>query len=178
MAGEKEARLVTRILLTGLSGVGKSTVVDELAARGHWAVDLDGDDYSMWEAVGDEANTPGTPVEATRDWVWRVDRVRELLSSVGRECLFVSGCAGNMGQFMPQFDHVILLSAPAAVMATRLAQRTNNAYGKDPAEVARVLDLVTTVEPLLRRAAGHEINTDRPLDQVVATVLAIAASHG
>jgi broad-specificity NMP kinase len=168
--------VLKRILLTGLSGVGKSTVIDALAARGYWAVDLDSHDYSTWVEVDDDAATPGTPIEPNRDWVWRVDRVQELLSTSRHELLFVSGCASNMGQFMPQFDHVILLSAPAVVMAARLATRTNNAYGKDPAEVARALDLIESVEPLLRREAGHEIVTDMPLDAVVATVLDIAAS--
>jgi hypothetical protein len=85
--------------------------------------------------------------------------------------LFVSGCAYNMGKFFPQFDHIILLSAPAHVIVERLGARTNNSYGKHPDEVARVLDLVQTVEPFLRRAAQHEIDTSVPLNDVVETVL-------
>jgi hypothetical protein len=77
----------------------------------------------------------------------------------------------NMGKFRVQFDHIVLLSAPAAVIVERLATRTNNPYGKHPDEVARVLGLVQTIEPLLRKAAGHEIDTSAPLDEVVATVL-------
>jgi hypothetical protein len=34
-----------RILVTGMSGTGKSSVIGELAARGYWAVDADSDDY-------------------------------------------------------------------------------------------------------------------------------------
>lgn len=37
-----------RVLLTGLSGTGKSTLNAALAARGHTAVDADCDTYSMW----------------------------------------------------------------------------------------------------------------------------------
>jgi hypothetical protein len=80
-----------------------------------------------------------------------------------------------MGPFLPQFDHIVLLSAPAGVVAERLATRTTNDYGKQPDEVARVLDQQYTVEPLLRRAAGHEIDTSAPLDQVVATVLQLVS---
>jgi hypothetical protein len=43
--------------------------------------------------------------------------------------------------------------------------------GKHPDEVTRVLDLLQTVEPLLRRAATHEIDSSASLDEVVATVL-------
>lgn len=163
-----------RILITGMSGAGKSTVIRELAARGYQAVDTDCDAFSEWVTVSSDAPTPGTPVEADRDWVWRTDRMQALLSTVDADVLFVSGCAPNMGQFLPQFDHVILLSAPAAVIVERLATRTTNAYGKQPAEVARVLDLVETVEPLLRRVANHEIDTRAPLEAVISTVLQLA----
>jgi len=52
-----------------------------------------------------------------------------------------------------------------------LATRTTNPYGKQPDEVARVLALQQTVEPLLRAGAGLEVDTSAPLDQVVSTVL-------
>jgi shikimate kinase len=82
-----------------------------------------------------------------------------------------------MRKFLPQFDHVVLLSAPADVIIERLATRTTNPYGKHPDEVARVLSLLETVEPLLRRAAGHEIDTSASLDDVVASVLRLAHSE-
>jgi shikimate kinase len=108
--------------------------------------------------------------------MWREDRVQALLSTEDADLLFVSGCAANMGKFLPQFDHVVLLSAPVEVIAERLTTRTTNAYGKRPAEVARTLELMETVEPRLRRAAGHEIDTSALLDEVVTILLRIAES--
>ncbi len=166
-----------RVLLTGISGTGKSTVIEELAARGYKAVDADTDEFSEWVEIIDDADTPGSPVEPDRDWVWREDRIQEVLSTKGSDVLFLSGCAMNMGKFLPQFDHVILLSAPASLIVQRLATRTNNPYGKHPDEVARVLDLRATVEPVLRRAAGHEIDTSAGVAAVVATVLRLVQSH-
>lgn len=163
-----------RILVTGISGVGKSTVTDELAARGYKAVDADSDEYSEWVAVTGEDDAPGTPVEANRDWVWREDRIQGLLSTEDAEVLFLSGCAANMRQFLPQFDHVVLLSTPAEVMIERLRTRTSNNYGKRPDEEARVLSQLETVEPLLRHAADHEIDTSAPLEEVVAALLRLA----
>lgn len=167
-----------RILLTGISGVGKSTVTDELARHGYTAVDADGDAFSEWVVVsGKLVEAAGTPVEADRDWVWREDRIAQLLSSEDTELLFVSGCAANMGKFLPQFDQVVLLSAPADVMIERLRTRTNNSYGKHPDEVARVLDLKESVEPVLRRITGHEIDTNVNLDDVVTAVLRLVQVH-
>jgi len=163
-----------RILVTGISGVGKSTVVDELVARGYKAVDADNDEYSEWVEVTGEDDAPGTPVEPGRDWVWREDRIQALLSTEDAEVLFLSGSASNMRKFLPQFDHIVLLSAPAEVIAERLRTRTSNNYGKRPDEVARVLGQIETVEPLLRRAADHEIDTSAPLEDVVVTLLQLA----
>jgi shikimate kinase len=168
---------VKRILLTGMSGTGKSTVIGELAARGFKAVDADSDEYSEWVAISGDSGSPGTPVETGRDWVWREDRLQNLLSTEDADILFVSGCAENMGKFLPQFDQVVLLSAPAEVIVERLSTRTNNPYGKSPDEVARVLGLLETVEPLLRNAAEHEVDTSARLDEVVATVLRLALSE-
>jgi shikimate kinase len=159
-----------------MSGTGKSTVISELAARGYKAVDADCDELSEWVEVADDSRAVGSPVEKDRDWVWREDRIQDLLSTEDTAVLFLSGCAANMGKFLYQFDHIVLLSAPAEVIVARLGTRTNNSYGKHPDEIARVLSLVEQVEPLLRRIAGREINTDAPLDEVVATLLSVAQS--
>lgn len=167
-----------RILLTGLSGTGKSTLIAALAARGYTAVDADCDAFSMWAKPTMPAGAFGPPVEADRDWVWREDRIRDLLSKEDTDNLFLGGCAQNMGQFLPLFDHVVLLRAPADVLVERLRTRTTNAYGKRPDEAARVLSQLETVEPALRRVAGHEINTSAPLEEAVEAVLRLALSPG
>jgi dephospho-CoA kinase len=159
-----------------MSGTGKSSVIGELVARGYTAVDADSPGYSEWVEVRGDTSALGSPDWGNRDWVWREDRVQNLLSTGDADVLFVSGCAANMGKFLSQFDHVVLLSAPAEIIVERLATRTTNAYGKRPEEVARTLELIETIEPGLRRVAGHEIDTSAPIDEVVATILRIAQS--
>jgi dephospho-CoA kinase len=158
-----------RVLLTGMSGTGKSTLVAELAVRGYVAVDADADGWSEW------VETAGNPTGANpgHDWLWREERIRELLATDHGDLLFVSGCAENMVKFYDQFDDIILLSAPRQVIIERLANRSNNSYGKRLEEVDRVLAHIDTVEPVLRRSATHEIDTTAPIDAVVSQVLAV-----
>ena len=149
-----------RMLLTGMSGTGKSTVISELMACGYRAIDMDEPGWSEYAPDG--------------DWIWREDRLRDALASEDRNVLFVCGCATNQVRFYPQFDAIVLFSAPAEVLIERLATRTNNPYGKYPDELAEVLGYLETVEPRLRRSATHEIDTRAPLDAVVAAVLGLA----
>jgi shikimate kinase len=163
-----------RVLLTGMSGVGKSAVLEELAARGYRAVDTDYGGLS--EVVSVPPETP-TGLSPGHDWVWREDRIQDLLSTADTDVLFLGGCAPNQVKFYPQFDHIILLTAPVPVIIERLATRTTNPYGKRPEEVARVLNLAQTIEPLLRRGSQHVIDTRGPLSQVVTRVLRLVGEH-
>lgn len=165
-----------RVLLTGMSGTGKSTLIDALAARGYRAVDADTDEWSEWVRVAggaDPFDVTADPdsIWRTHDWMWREDRIHRLLSTEDTDLLFVSGTAPNQGTFHARFDHIVLLTAPAGVLVERLSTRTNNQYGKRPDELARVLHHLRTVEPLLRRAASLEVDTSAPLDRVMETIL-------
>jgi shikimate kinase len=158
------------MFLTGMSGTGKSAVISELAARGYKAIDTH---YEGWSELVDVPASAGpTGVGEGKDWLWREDRIARLLATEDADVLFISGGASNQGKFYAQFDHIVLLSAPTVVMKERLAGRTNNPYGKDPDELARVLALKETIEPILRRIADVEIDTSGPLGQVVDEVIA------
>jgi len=163
---------VKRILVTGVSGVGKSTVVARLAELGFRAVDLDSPEWSEW--VDSPDGEGPSPLQPGKDWVWREDRVQELLAEDGEGALFVSGCAPNLGVFRARFDGVVLLSVAAKVMAERLVHRTTNAYGKHPEELARSLEFKETIEPLLRATADLELDSSEPLEQVVAEIVRFA----
>ncbi len=147
---------VKRILLTGMSGTGKSSIVRELVARGYKAVDTD-DGWCEPQPDGRQ--------------MWREDAIQALLTTEDADVLFVAGCEKNQAKFHAQFDHIVLLSAPLETLVERLVTRTNNTYGKAPEELRRFLDDVKTVEPLLRLVASHEVQTTVPLNEVVWTVL-------
>ena len=145
-----------RVLITGMSGTGKSSVVRALAARGHQAFDTD-DGFCV-----------PTPDGRQR---WDEPAIQRLLDGVGAAPLFVAGCEENQVGFYPQFDHLVLLTAPVEVLLGRLGARADNPYGTTDEQRRWVLDDVEHVEPLLRRRATALVDTARPLDEVVAEVL-------
>ncbi|MDR6288525.1 MULTISPECIES: AAA family ATPase [Inquilinus] len=160
-----------RVLITGMSGTGKSAVIQELAARGCRALDLDTPEWSHWV---DAAPPDGlTPAEG-QDWVWREDRVRDLLSTPRDGPLFISGCAENMGRLFPLIETVILLSAPVDTIMARLTARSADGYGSTAKERRKVGELIAMIEPLLRQAAHHEIDTTGPVPATVDEILRLA----
>jgi len=162
-----------RILITGMSGTGKSAVIVELMRRGYRAIDLDTPEWSHWiDAAPDDDLTP----RDGQDWVWREDRVRELLSRNDVDDLFISGCAENMGKLFDVIDTVVLLSAPLDTLMDRLAARATEGYGHTTDERRKVAELVATIEPWLRRSAHYEIDTARPVGNTVEDILALVKS--
>jgi len=164
---------MARILVTGMSGTGKSSVLAELGRRGYRVVDTDDPGWREYR----EYPAPSNDVHRG-EWLWVEERMAELLASDDGRSLFVQGCVRNQSTFYDRFDAVVLLSAPADVILDRIERRTTNTYGKTPVERAMILDDLAWVEPLLRASCTHELDATRPLDDVVADVIAIAAAAG
>lgn len=138
---------MARVLITGMSGTGKSTLLGELAARGYRTVDTDHDGWT---------NGRGGP--------WHVDRVTALLSA--ESTVAISGTSENQELFYDRFEHVVLLTAPVDVLIERVSARTNNPYGHTAEQQREIRGYVADVEPLLRQSATLELDARLPPSQL------------
>lgn len=120
--------LVSRalVLVTGMSGTGKSTALAQLARRGHRVVDTDDPGWIV------HVETPHG-IEP----MWDLDRVGALLDEHRAGWLFVSGCVANQGALYDRFDAVVLLSAPVEVILARVVDRANP-FGSRPEDLAKI----------------------------------------
>jgi hypothetical protein len=82
-----------RVLVTGMSGTGKSALVHELRRRGYAAYDADEDGFSEPRARG--------------RWRWRAELVAELLAPPDR-LLFFAGCSEEQVEL--PFDYRVAAS--------------------------------------------------------------------
>lgn len=141
-------------LVEGLSGTGKSTVYDALVLRGHWAVSTD----RAWKRA------PST---------WDEQRAVAELERPEPRVLFVCGSSSNRDRFLPYFSKVLNLRVDDETMERRLAERTNNDYGKDLDE----LELMLALNRRDAKAAGAvDVDATRPVAEVVDDVLRFAGS--
>lgn len=145
-----------RVLLTGISGTGKTSVVDSLSKHGFSTIDMDDPGWSYQDQDGHQ--------------LWYEAPLQSAINSAG-EVLFISGCSETQVKFYPQFTDIILLSSPIEILLDRLENRTNNPYGKLPEQLTKILSDLENIEPLLRLKATLEISTICPLDEVVEKVL-------
>ncbi|HEY7399229.1 MAG TPA: GNAT family N-acetyltransferase, partial [Gaiellaceae bacterium] len=139
---------------------GKSTALAALRERGFATVDTDEEGWTEWS-------------DEDGGYLWREERIAELLARELDSTLFVSGTVSNQGRFRRDFDAVVLLSAPVDVLLRRIENRSTNDYGKRPEERALIVQHVAEIEPLLRASCTHELDATRPVDEVVAALAAI-----
>lgn len=99
-----------RVLITGVSATGKSSLVHELRRRGFTAYDADDDGFTE----------PG-PNGA---WSWRVDVIQKLLDDHREDLVLFAACSDEQTHF--SFDRTVLLTAPVDVVVGRLRSRTTN----------------------------------------------------
>ncbi|WP_314451309.1 AAA family ATPase [uncultured Microbacterium sp.] len=146
---------MARVLITGMSGAGKSTVLGELAARGYRTIDTD---YGGW-TDGD-----GGP--------WDTDRMAALLAE--ETTVVVSRTSENQGRFYDRFEHVVLLSAPVDVLIERVRARSNNPYGHTSEQQREIIAHVAAVEPALRRGATLELDGRLPPGELAGMIARLA----
>jgi broad-specificity NMP kinase len=151
---------VRKILVTGMSGTGKSTVLGELRRQGYEVVDTDEPGWTEWS-------------DEDGGVVWREDRVAELLARDLDGPLYVSGAVSNQGRFYPRFDAVVLLSAPLEFLLGRIDGRTTNDFGKAREERERIIGDFIEFEHRLRATCTHELDVTQPLEDIVAELIRI-----
>ncbi len=144
-----------RVLITGMSGAGKSSLVLELRKRGYVAYDADDDGFSEPRQNG--------------RWGWRAEQVAELLARSQGQLLFFGGCSEEQAEL--PFDYRVLLTAPECVLIERLRTRTSNPYGTDAQQLSQVLTDLAEIEPLIRESADLVLTTTEPIARVADDLL-------
>jgi len=169
---------VSLVLVTGISGAGKSTVCVALQARGYEAHDMDLG-YAAWVHRGTGRTWPPDrpPDTDAPDWFeryeWRVvaEKVEALAARAQQRMIFLAGMATNGHEVWHLFSRVIYLSIDEPTLRRRVASRTTNDFGKTPNELAAILELHEFAEAQHRRAGATIIDATLPPEQVVDAVL-------
>ena len=139
------------VLITGFSGVGKSTVLQKLASEDVLCIDLD--DGWMQEIEG--------------EWMINLERVKQFMHAHPGVPIVIAGCAMNQREL--HADCTVLLTASVQTMRARIAER-ENPFGKDEATWQKILADKQEFESRLEGGSDIVINTDQPLEETLRVI--------
>lgn len=163
--------------ITGVSGVGKSSVVQELNKRGILAYDIDTvPNLCHWrnKSTLEKANYYsgiGKDWLEQHDWICDKKMLTELLGH-GADNVVIAGIASNQNEFLNLFDKIVLLHCNKETLLDRLTNRNgDNDFAKDKSEQEHVLSWYKDYENELLNQGAIAINTEEPLTMVVEKIL-------
>jgi dephospho-CoA kinase len=172
------------VLVTGISGAGKSAVCNELQRRGYEAHDTDRDRNAVWvdRETGEVTAEVAGASERPPGWLdrqeWRAPpaRVEELAARAEGRLAFLCGATANEDEIWHLFSQTIYLAIDEETLRHRLHTRTTNDFGKAPHELAAVLEWHKVGVDQYRNFGAFIVDATQPLMNVVDDVIAIARS--
>lgn len=145
---------MVKVLLTGMSGVGKSTILDYLKLDGHQTIDLD---YDEWINYDDVMN----------DYVLDTKRMITYMEQNNHRNVFLAVTTSNQKEIYSYLDYVIVLTAPVKIMKDRIQTR-DNSFGKSEAEWNKIKSDKELFEPLIIQSSDFTISTDKAISEVLS----------
>jgi adenylate kinase family enzyme len=169
---------MSAVLITGMSGAGKSTIAEVLARRGLTSIDADGDpllarSVDLDGNVVEDLSVPDFAWLARHHWAWDPARLDELIAAAGPTTLYVCGGAENELELADRFTQVFLLEMDEPTMLARLdAPSRDNEWGRigDTREYLR--RRLPVIQGRLRASGAIPVDARQPLGQVVNAILA------
>ncbi len=133
-------------LIGGASGTGKSSIARELQSRGYYALDADYDaGIAYWQnkRTGREEAFPENPLDSwgiDHHWRWHIDKLAAaLIENTTDQPTIVCGTSSSRRKAFDLFDTIFVLKASHKAIRRRIAERTDNDFGKQPKELTWLL---------------------------------------
>lgn len=132
-----------RILITGVSGVGKTSVSKHLGELGYESTDIEeiGGMFEMvhkgTKKVFEDYDNANPEHIKNAEWICDPEKLKSFLASQKSDIAFYSGIASNMDDILPLFNKKIVLQPNREILNERLKNREgtedigNNQEGRD-----------------------------------------------
>ncbi|HUD07038.1 MAG TPA: AAA family ATPase [Candidatus Saccharimonadales bacterium] len=163
-------------LVTGPSGVGKTTVARELQRLG-FNVEYNAGVCHFVDSTGKEAPRPWEVSNlawlSMHRWVFNDSKLADILQEHKNNHIFIEAIAANMDGYQSHFKNIFYLKLDDDALAERImADSRANRYGKEDFQLLEVIDGAKNLELWVKAAGGSIIDASQPIDKIIETVLA------
>ncbi|MBP1967831.1 AAA family ATPase [Paenibacillus aceris] len=152
-------------LIEDVSGIGKTSVCNELQRRGYHAIH--GDRELAYQ--GDPETGTRTDGVTHEQHIWHVDKVRALVANQDEAVTFFCGGSRNSSKFIDLFDCVFVLKVDHDTLNRRLEERPKNEWGGKKTERELIARLHQTKEDTPKN--GIIIDATVPIEHVVDEIV-------
>ena len=130
---------MSKYLITGRQGSGKTTVIKQLQKLGYTAYntdDLPNLTKLQDRETGETIEWPDGKVDWSRyAWNWQKPEIEKLLAS--DEIVFIGAVVSNQVDFYPMFDKVFVITVSINTLKTRLENHEHSSHHL-PGEIDRI----------------------------------------
>lgn len=165
------------ILITGVSGAGKSSLSKKLNEMGYKAYDMEEvpELFSMLDKktgkpVVDHDNADLEKV-MDMDWVCDTKKLASVVENESASMAFYCGNASDMDSILPFFDSVILLKVGPEAIRQRLTTRTDNDFGRTPEIQDWIMTWKEWWENDMQEKGAVVVDAQKSLDEVAKEVI-------
>nr|WP_275426554.1 AAA family ATPase [Vagococcus silagei] len=153
-------RYMVKVLLTGMSGVGKSTVLKQISKSYSNSIDLD---YDGWIHMDNLSN----------DRKMDTSRIISYIQEYNDKDIFFSGTTINQKEIYPYLDFIITLTAPIEIMRERILSRENNSFGKSNHDWEKIKNDKRDFEQLIIKSSDFVISTEQTVNNIVVEIYSL-----
>jgi len=158
--------------ITGVSGVGKSSVVEKLKEKGVYSIDIDSvRGLTHWFDKDTKQKcewSPGMTDEWYRKHEYLCDKEKliDFINDTDKDIVVVAGLASNRSELWDLFDKVFLLQCKEETFIKRIIERIEHNFGKHILEQENILSWYKNFEKETLEQGAISINTDCSLVEV------------
>ena len=165
-----------KIYITGVSGVGKTSILKELKKKKFYTIDIDSTpELCQWQNKKTRKKNSNIAKSTnwlnTHVWICNIKKLKSLLNKKNQKVIITAGITSNQNEYLDLFDTIFLLQAKEKTLLHRISIRTEHDFGKTQIEQKHILGSYKEFEKQLIKKGAIPINTEDSIENITNIII-------